>query len=112
MCLSSETESPEQLHHQGIAQSKLGDPGGRVCAGIRRRSTPGVPTGGLRGADRQPPGERIQRVGRSTDLPDRCGRSPAGHALLLGDLRRERQGPQRSVAVGGHNAARLGKTYR
>lgn len=50
--VSSETESPEQLHHQGVAQSELGDPGGRVRAGIRRRAAPGVPAGGLRGDDR------------------------------------------------------------
>lgn len=50
--VSSETESPEQLHHQGVAQSELGDPGGRVRAGIRRRAAPRVPAGGLRGDDR------------------------------------------------------------
>jgi len=68
--LCSETKSPEQLHHQGVAQSELGDPGGRMRARIRRRAPPGVSARGLRGIDRQSSGERVQRVGRSADLPD------------------------------------------
>jgi len=63
MYLSSETESPEQLHHQSVAQSKLGDPGSRVCARIRWWTPPGVPARGLRSANWQSSGERVQRVG-------------------------------------------------
>lgn len=80
-------------------------------AGLRRRTPPRVPARGLRGADWQPTGERVQRVGRSADLPDRRGGFVAGHAFLPGDVRREREGPQRSVVVGGHHAAGLGETH-
>lgn len=80
-------------------------------ARLRRWPSPGVPAGGLRGADWQPSGERVQRVGRSADLPDRRGGFTAGHAFLPGDVRREREGPQRSVAIGRHNATGLGEAH-